>query len=117
LVEEVYNFVKFETPEKSKSISGDEIRVSKSRITYSKVFDKLIESPEKVSLLIDKAKNAYAIAPDNDEGIKVQRKAKSTRDVPCKRFIQDNKILNGIYRGKVLDGKIIFSKSGKIRDR
>jgi len=88
-------------------IEGQSVRVSNSRISYTIEMDDEIGNPEYVALQ-HIPENLFVIRPTDDinDGYKVQRQSKTTRDVASKAFISHMKIPPGIYDAKV-EGDII----------
>jgi len=112
-----YNWVEYEQRRIAPKIGTDEVRVGSARISYSLEYDEAIGSPIGVKLLHDSKRNAIGIKPAGINGYKIQRKAKTTREVACKSFIIDLKLLPGIYKAKMEGDTIIFLSSEKVRNR
>ena len=89
-------------------IEGYQIRVSGSRICFTKEMDKKIGMPERVMLSYDGNRRIYAIRPTEDRGYKVQRQSSSTSDVASKAFITQMHIPKGIYDATVQSGMILW---------
>jgi hypothetical protein len=74
-------------------------------------------NPKGVDILYDPKRNAIGIKPTELDGYKIQRKAKTTREIACKKFIIDLKLLAGIYKARLEKDIIVFFSSEKTRDR
>jgi hypothetical protein len=112
-----YNWVEYEQRRIAPKIGTDEVRISSSRISYSLEYDEAMGNPTGVRLLHDVKRNAIGIKPAETDGYKIQRKSKTTREIACKSFIIELKLLTGVYKAKMEGDTIIFLSSEKVRNR
>ena len=89
-------------------IEGNKVRISGSRICFTKELDKRIGIPERVMLSYNGGIGVYAIRSTDVDGYKVQRQSNSTSDVASKAFITQMKIPKGIYDATVQSNMILW---------
>jgi len=89
-------------------IEGNKVRVSGSRICFTKKMDREIGAPERVMLSYNGDMQVYAIRPTEVDGYKVQRQSNSTSDVASKAFIERMHISKGIYDAAVRSNMIVW---------
>ena len=89
-------------------IEGNKVRISGSRICFTKEMDKRIGTPERVMLSYSGDMGVYAIRPAENGGYKVQRQSNTTSDVASKAFITQMNIPKGIYDATVKSNMIFW---------